>query len=299
MMTLMAPLLKTMSPSSSLRTSSCQITIHSRLCWSMPPPAALLTLKTVLFYIFQCLCTVYPPSLHWLLMFRTHWRFNPANPQRPTVTKNNNNAPFRSLPLTLLSCIQDVPEWWWALYNIDQLHCPGSTPSGFIGNVFLQIGLVQRKASTPVLDNRLTFFLAFWQLFVARGLVADYPAKISWVGRSTGGLANSGQEPFPFLVFWCGIESSPLIDCRICFKLFPVADCPASNAATYHKDDAKSFRCDWCEKNKGWSIEDKMTTNDQWVVIDPPPPFIRMTIFPNHSEVFHIFIQDRSSSQTL
>ena len=283
MMTLMAPLLKTMSPSSSLRTSeaSCQITIHSRLCWSMPPPAALLTLKTVLFYIFQCLCTVYPPSLHWLLMFRTHWRFNPANPQRPTVTKNNNNAPFFSLPLTLLSCIQDVPEWWWALYNIDQLHCPGSTPSGFIDNVFLQIGLVQRKASTPVLDNRLTILATFW------------------VGRSTWGLANSGQEPFPFLVFWCGIESSPLIDCRICFKLFPVADCPASNAATYHKDDAKSFRCDWCEKNKGWSIEDKMTTNDQWVVIDPPQPFIRMTIFPNHSEVFHIFIQDRSSSQTL
>ena len=126
-----------------------------------PPPAALLTLKTVLFYIFQCLCTVYPPSLHWLLMFRTHWRFNPANPQRPTVTKNNNNAPFFSLPLTLLSCIQDVPEWWWALYNIDQLHCPGSTPSGFIDNVFLQIGLVQRKASTPVLDNRLTFFYHF------------------------------------------------------------------------------------------------------------------------------------------
>ena len=150
-----------MSPSSSrLRYSiwGCQITIHSRLCWSMPPPAALLTLKTVLFYIFQCLCTVYPPSLHWLLMFRTHWRFNPANPQRPTVTKNNNNAPFFSLPLTLLSCIQDVPEWWWALYNIDQLHCPGSTPSGFIDNVFLQIGLVQRKASTPFWTTGWLFF---------------------------------------------------------------------------------------------------------------------------------------------
>ena len=170
-MTMMAPLLKTMSPSSSLRTSSCQITIHSRLCWSMPTPrcTAHAQNRIVLYFpmFVQCLSPLAALIVNvqnTLQLNTQYWRFNPANPQRPTVTKNNNNAPFRSLPLTLLSCIQDVPEWWWALNDIDQLHCPGSDPSGFIDNVFLQIGLVQESLNY-ILDNRLTFFFTILATF--------------------------------------------------------------------------------------------------------------------------------------